>query len=53
MVRGEEDDNGLLTILTSDTMSMLAISIFIPTPTGAPGTDQKSNRDAEHQVQLV
>lgn len=33
-------DNGLLTILTSDTMSMLAMSIFIPTPTGGPGTEQ-------------
>lgn len=30
----------LLTMLTSDTMSMLAMSMFIPTPTGAPAIPQ-------------
>lgn len=40
-------DNGLLTILTSDTMSMLAISIFIPTPTGGPGQMKTSTHKKE------
>lgn len=35
---------GFLTMLTSDTMSMLAMSIFIPTPTGGPGTDEKHSK---------
>lgn len=33
-------DNDPLTILTSDTISMLAMSIFIPTPTGGPAGGQ-------------
>lgn len=35
-------DNDPLTILTSDTISMLAMSIFIPTPTGGPGEGQEN-----------
>lgn len=36
-------DNDTLTILTSDTISMLAMSIFIPTPTGGPGGKDRKN----------
>lgn len=40
LTSGGED--ALLTILTSDTMSMLAMSMFIPTPTGGPGTGESN-----------
>lgn len=40
-------NNGLLTILTSDTISMLAMSMFIPTPTGGPGADQNNRNQVQ------
>lgn len=38
----KQDSMMTLTIFTSDTMSMLAMSIFIPTPTGGPIHQTKS-----------
>lgn len=41
-------DNDPLTILTSDTISMLAMSIFIPTPTGGPGEGQEKHQKLQN-----
>lgn len=41
-------DNDPLTILTSDTISMLAMSIFIPTPTGGPGEGQEKRQKLQN-----
>lgn len=41
-------DNDPLTILTSDTISMLAMSMFIPTPTGGPGEGQEKRQKLQN-----
>lgn len=47
------EKNGPLTILTSDTMSMLAMSIFIPTRTGGPAMDGKQEKHIRSEAARV